>query len=198
MSKGPKLRRPKSFDERRQELIGSLTIIGNALRDLEELKKIYPLRVVANQLRALLIYDSRSRSFQHPLMVELAKEKGFSLVVYMVPPDYTDKVLKLKPTFFSGGDVLSLEKEMPFIYETTLESALNMMYIRIDEKDLTLAEVIRDIADTESSHYDPSRPDHMDTLQNFEIGGLPAEYRAIYSLGKLVMNLGFKFVEASN
>jgi hypothetical protein len=75
-------RRQKSFDERRQELVGSIDIISNSLREFETSGKIHSLRIVASQLRALVVFKKKSSSLKHPLLIELAKEKGFPLTIY--------------------------------------------------------------------------------------------------------------------
>lgn len=190
-------RRQKSFDERRQELTGALQIIARALRHCEESGQIHPLRVVAVQLRALVVRET-SGSLRHPLLFELAHERGFPLVVYTIDPGALDTLRSLPAVqFASQGDSLSLVQEPPFSVETNLEQALQDQHTVINGEKLSLKDIIRLVADTEGAHYDTGRPETLDNLDQLRVLGLPPEYRAIYSLGKLVRDLGFRFVEST-
>ena len=189
-------RRPKSFEERCQELAGALHIIERAIQDCEQGHGTPPLTAVAIQLRALLIRAGRNR----PLLVELARERNFPLTVYATDPGYLDRITKIAgspPIFYSTVDMLSLEQNPMFPVETTLAEALKLRYVTILDKELSLERVIRLVANTEAAHYDPERPVELDSLDVVGLGGLPAHYRTVYHLGRITRDLGRQFIEAT-
>ena len=94
-----------------------------------------------------------------------------------------------------AGDAILLQKEGPFQFETTLEKVLEEPYLLIGNEQISLKELIRNIADTEGSHYDVERPNILDKLDSIHIGGLPSAYRAIFSFARVVVALGIKFLD---
>jgi hypothetical protein len=184
------LRRPKSFVERRTELAESMIIISNALRDAEATGSTAPLRTVAVQLRALLLDE-------HPLLLELASQQGFALTVYATSQAYTDKVLAMKPAFYSTGDALSTQKDEMFSKEIELREAPGLLHVKIGDQSLSLGDVVKLVADTEASHYDPKRPVQLDSLGMVGLGGFPAQFRTVYALGRVVRDLAARFISAT-
>jgi hypothetical protein len=193
-------RRDKSFQERRQELTDALNILSKAIQDYEKSGQVYFLRVVASQLRALVVYEPKSGSLKHPLLIELAKEKGFLLAVYTIDQVAVKGIVNLlgpQLDFFSTGDALSLERFPPYLIEVNLEEALEEQHVIIGKEELSIKQVIRLVADTEASHYDPTRPEILDNLDQISIMGLSPEYRTIYNVGKITCDLSHKFIEAT-
>ena len=121
------MRRPNSFEERRAELTASIAIITNALLDSENSGATHPLRTVAVQLRAFLVDE-------HPLLLELATERSFPLTVYSTSQAYTEKVLALKPVFYSTGDALSVAKDEMFTTPIDLRDALALLHVKLDDE----------------------------------------------------------------
>ncbi len=195
-------RRVKTFEERRQELIGAIEVISQLLRLFEESGNISFLRSVAGQLRALIVYEPQSSNLRHPLLIELAKEANIPLVVFTIDQEVTDTfVYVLQPNdlrFFSTGDVVSLKQTPPYSVQTVLENVLEATHTIIGKEKLSMKQVIRLVADTEASHYDPSRPETLDNLDTVNIMGLPPEYRTIYSLGNVVRSLGYQVIQRTS
>lgn len=193
-------RRKKSFDERRQELAGSIDIISISLREFEQTGKIHLLRIVASQLRALIVYKPQSSSLRHPLLFELAKEKGFPLTVYSTDQGYTDKLKSLfgkSIIFYSTGDPFNLEKDEIYKMPLPFEDAMETLSVEMLGQQLSVKDVLSHVADTEASHYDPGTPPILDELGRVELGGLPTHYRIIYALGRVVRDLGVRFLQAT-
>jgi hypothetical protein len=194
-------RRKKEFEERRQELISATKILSTMIQQFESTGDISFLRVVASQLRGLVVFEQKSRSLRHPLLVELAKEVGFPLTVFTIDKSVTNSVVDLlgphQLQFFSTGDSLSLEKTPPYTAEQNLEDALESLHVIVGEEKLSIKQVIRLVADTEAAHYDPTRPTTLDNLDTVSLMGLPPEYRTIYSTGKIVRDLGYRFIQAT-
>jgi hypothetical protein len=188
-------KRAKTQSERLEELRGSVGIIKKALGELEKDGDINSLRMVASQLRSLVVYESNSRTFNHPLLIELAREANYPLTVYTSDPNYCKKISSMTPDLYVGGDSISLQKDEMFQFETNLENALEETYVLTQGETITLKKLIRMIADTEASHYDPDRPVMLDKLSGIVLGGLSSEYRAIYHLGRIVVDLGQKLLD---
>jgi len=154
-------RRKRSFDERRQFLAGSIDNISGALREFEQTGKIQRLRSVASELRALVVYKSDSSSLKHPLLFDLAKEKGFPLTVYSTDQAYTDKI---KSTFgqsivyYSTGDPFNLEKDEIYKTPLLLQDAMETLSVDMLGQQLSVKDVLLHVANTEASHYDPGTP----------------------------------------
>jgi hypothetical protein len=189
-------RRDKTFDERKQELVDSLSIIRDALHKYEETGETYPLKSVATQLRALIVRDKRS--LKNPLLLELAEERKYRLIVYKGDPKLLQRMVNRSPIFLSTGNHLSLVQDRMFCIKTTLAHAMETIHIIIFGEELNLKDAVRLIADTEAAHYDVGRPNTLDDLTVVELGGLPAAYYTIYSLGKIVRDLGFNFIQSLN
>lgn len=187
MGKHTMSRRKKTFDERRGELSDSLKGITEAISDCEASGEIYRLRDVAVQLRALLMGEN-------PLLIELAEVKGFYLKVFITDPVYTAKVLSTNPIFYSTGDAISLCQDNIFPIEVPISEAINALHIVTGGEQLTVKEVIKLVADTEAAHYDRGKPIRLDDLDKVGLGGLPSQYRTIYSVGRVVRDLGDKFL----
>jgi len=181
-------RRKKTFDERRKELSDSLCRISQAIAACETSGEIYPLRDVAVQLRALL-------ADEHPLLIELAEERNFHLKVFMTDPAYTNKILATKPVIYSTGDAFSLNQDEMFPIEVRLSDGLNALHVVTGGQQLTVKDVIKMVADTEAAHYDPRKPLRLDDLEMVGLGGLPSQYRTIYSVGRVVRDLGNRFLK---
>jgi hypothetical protein len=181
-------RRKKTFDERQKELSDSLKRISEAIATCETSGEIYPLRDVAVQLRALL-------ADRHPLLIELAEERGFDLKVYMADPAYTKKILVTNPIFYTTGDAFALHQDPMFPVEVHILEAINALHVVTGGEQLTVKGVIKMVADTEAAHYDPGKPLRLDDLGMVEFGGLSAQYRTIYSVGRVVRDLGFRFLK---
>lgn len=193
-------RRKKSFHERRQELAGSVDIISGALREFEQTGKIHLLRIVASQLRALIVYKSHSSSLRHPLLFELAKEKGLPLTVYSTDQGYKDKLKSMfgqSMVYYSTGDPFNLEKDEIYKTPLTLEDAMETLSVEMLGQHLSVKDVLSHVADTEASHYDPGTPPILDELGRVEFGGLPTHYRLVYALGRTVRDLGIRFLQAT-
>lgn len=193
-------KRQKSFDERRQELIESIDIISSSLRELEQTGKGHWLRIVASQLRALIVYKPKSSSLKHPLLFELAKEKGFPLTIYSTDPGYLEKVKSIfgdSLIFYSTGDPFNLEKDEIYNTPLPLEAAMETLSVEVLGQKKSVKDILSDVANTEASHYDPGKPQILDDLSFIELGGLPTHYRIIYALGRLVRDLGIKFLQAT-
>jgi len=193
-------RRQKSFDERRQELAGSIDIISTSLRELEQTGKIHFLRIVASQLRALVVYKPQSGSLKHPLLIELAKEKGFPLTIYSTDQGYLNRMKTLfgdSMVFYSTGDPFSLEKDEIYNTLLPLEKAMETLSIDMLGQQMSVKDVLSNVADTEASHYDPGTPPILDELGLIGLGGLPTHYRIIYALGRVIRDLGTRFLQAT-
>lgn len=193
---------PKSFEERRKELISALSILRHALVMFNKTKEISWLREIAVQLRALLIYVEGSSSFKHPLLIELASEKNFSLTVYMsnlalLRESENNLETNLKPTFSFGEEMFSLESET-WRTKLSVEKAIKLPYIAIRRQKYTPEDIIRMVADTEGSHYDPERPEGLEILSRVEILGIPSAYNCLLELGFIVRDLGDQFISASS
>lgn len=191
-------RRIKSFEERMQELVGSIDIISDSIRKLEQTNNISWLRIVASQLRALIVYKENSSSFKHPLLFELAKENGFPLTVYVSDQDYLNKIKSMfgdSLIFYSTGDPFSLEQDMIYTTPQSLEDAMETLSVEMLGKQLSVKEVLTDVANTEASHYDPTTPATLDNMKFVELGGLPSHYRIVFALGKVVCDLGYRFLQ---
>jgi hypothetical protein len=182
------IKRQRSNDERRKLLSDAINIIDNALQHAENGGGVAPLRVVAGQLRALIV-ETRTN---HPLLVDLANEAGFPLIVYTGRPDFTDFLLSTGATAIFQGDAMVLEKDKggPLNYETTLSEAIKTQRTFIGTQSYTLEDIILMIANTEGAHYDPDRPEALDQMDQVELGGLPSQFRTIYGIGRVVRDLG--------
>jgi len=99
----------------------------------------------------------------------------------------------LKPVFGFGEKMICLSDE-GFHDKMLLLDAITLPYVIMRDKGHSLEQIIRMIADTEGSHFDPERPEELDTLDRFEIWGIPSPYMAIYELGEVVLALGKQLV----
>ena len=188
---------PKTFGERRRELIGALDNIQRSITTFQQSRQVHHLRELARELRALLIYKPKSRNFAHPLLIELAAEKKFPLNIYVsrfafLREQEANRQTGPKPTFSYGEDMFRLDST-PFHVEVALEQAIKLPYIVVQSRKLSLEDIISLVADTEAAHYDPERPEELTWLNDVEILGVPGAYMALCELGSVVYALGKRF-----
>ena len=191
---------PKSFEERKAELIGALDILHSSLDNFDQSRQTYWLKKVAQELRALIVYEPKSGSLRHPLLLELAKEKQYPLLVYVsnfaiLRETEQNKDHGMKPKFSWGEKMLSLTSES-WRTKASLEEVIELPYIVIRAEKHSLKDIIRLVADTEAAHYDPDRPEALAVLQQGEIYGVQVPYMALYELGRIVQLLGERFVSS--
>jgi len=185
-----------TFEERREQLVGALNMLINALDHYEAHAQIYSLRAVAQQLYTML----RKGANSHPLLIELARERSFPLTIYQTDSAYTEKVMNIgpqPPIFYSKGDSIALDSDELRSVATTIDVALKTMHTTVMGQDYTLEQIFLLVADKEARHYDLDRPLILDDLDCVQLGGLPAHYRVVYDMGRVVRDLCARFLQAT-
>jgi hypothetical protein len=188
--------RPLSFAERREQLVGSLDTITNALNDYETRGKIYPLRIVAVELRKLIYYKD-TRSFRHPLLIDLTRERNFPLIVYRTDPAYAAKVKQMRPIFYTAADHIAVDQHELSQSGTTVDVVLKEIHATVLDQEYSLEDIILAIANMEAAHSDPKRLLILDDFDRVDLGGLPTHYRAVYHMGRVVRDLTSRFLQAT-
>jgi hypothetical protein len=192
--------RPLTFAERREQLADGIATIDDAIRGYEDTKRIYHLQNVAAKLRALVVYEAKSNSLNHPLLLELAAERRYPLVLYCA---YAIPAPPFPPSLLEGmvfdvqTDAFALERDAFYRHEISLDIALDEEHATILGKTHTSKALIRAVAEREAVHYDPKLPPDISNLAIITVDNLPVHYSVVYRMGRIVRELGNRFLQAT-
>jgi hypothetical protein len=186
-----------SIKMRLEQLKTALKILkeaGDRFQSSEENKQ-GEIVILANQIRALVCKGGRNF---HPLLLEIAEEKGIKLVCFA--PQDLKKLLPIlkKSSFLFRPEIIDIkprERWVEYEFKDWLESEI----IIIGQEIYTPNEILRLKADSEASHYDPKISQKLKRLKEIErlsVSGnipLPDEYvlktaRVILLFGDQIFN----------
>jgi hypothetical protein len=161
-------RRAKSQDEQLRELrdaaTGLATGLARALRGGER----DSFRSLASQVRALTYWPDDGPSW-NPLLFRIAASQGLPLPVYVEPDGDPGEFELPKPVYHVRHLIVSIRREIQTFHvadlETFLASPFETVVVDGEPETVTVVEVIAAVANTESSHYDPGVPLHIDRLR---------------------------------
>jgi len=186
---------PKTQRQRFEGLHQALLIIEHGLRLITETNELAHLTPVVGQLRALLV-----SSGQTPLLLDLAKQMSFSLEFYSIPLDFLDnqeiaQILGPTRIQWSGDSMRATPEGPPFHHKVTMAEWLASTQLVVRGVKVTGEQLIKLIANKlGGAHYDPSVPQELALISQFELGGVPSQYITLLRLAEVVMHLGCRLL----
>ena len=175
----------KSFQLKREELKESLYRIEGAIKRYKEKGVVAELGTMAIELRGLLLGEA--------LLISLAKENNFPLVLFSIPP--ADAVIKDGLTHHFIVDSVSLTKGKPYTLEITIQQWLEMPVAEINGTIFNPKRLITEIASTGGpAHYSDEISTALMEMKQFTLGGVPGHYRTLLNFSEALIVLGARFL----
>jgi len=182
---------PKTQQQRLEELRQGLVVIEHGLRLSTETNELAHLIPVVGQLRALLV-----SSGQTPLLLDLAKQKNVPLEFYSMPLDFLDneeiaQILGPTRIQWSGDSMRATPEGPPFHHKVTMAAWLASTQLVVRGEKVSGEQLIKLVANKlGGAHYDPSLPQKLSLISQFELGGVPSQYPTLLRLAEVVVHLG--------
>lgn len=187
-------RHRKAFSQRREELRQALYRIGGAVDRYKATGEVAEIGAIAVELRILLC-DST-----YPLLLALAREKGFPLEVYTFPePDLTQQPFGTAiegMTHGFSGDSVSLTRQKPWTHAMPVDDWLHVPIAEVVGVRRTPESLIKEVANKHGpAHYDRKTSEAMQEMKTMSLAGVPSYFRTLFTFAEVVHELGVRFLD---
>ncbi len=148
----------KSFNDRISELMRALTVIRRDVNGFLSTGDDSYLLSISGQVRSLICtsYSGEKNKNLHPLLVELAQQSDYRLILYAMPMNFED--LPNVPIYVTHCNSIWSHVQQPGMKRFELVEWINAdrMFVDYKSKLISPNRMIRAIADKDGgSHYDP-------------------------------------------
>jgi hypothetical protein len=196
MSKKNRLKKLKTFSYRHKELAGEMAMLSSDIQNFKKSNNEYWVRSIAGRLHKLLV----ERPQNTPLLINLANEKEYALIVYIsnivIADIKAEKEGRITPIASVIPNILSTLYDPWYATPMPLEQAIELPCLILGGQRFTFRDILMDIRDTESHHSDLERPETLYTLDKLDIFGYSSAYMATYHLAQIVREIGGKFISS--
>jgi hypothetical protein len=188
---------PKTFEKRKEELRDAISILDHFIEEFNKTGDVKWVKEIAGKLRALVYYKEKS-SFEHPLLIDVAKMKNKRLAVYVskfaIEREKGSSVIKYEPLFSWGEKMFTLSPEN-WHEHMPLDKAIKIPYVILGKKKYSLYDIIGYVGNTEAYHYDEGTPPELEELNSGLIYGFPGAYTALYEFATVVSQIAHGFLD---
>ena len=197
MTETQRNRRLKSSAERLEELSGELNMLDSDLQNFERSGALQWISSIGGRLHKLLV-DRGSSNI--PLLIDLARQEGYSIDVYIsnivIADLRAEKAGRERPMASVIPNILSVAHDPWYSTKMPLDHAIKMRCLILGGQEYSFRDILINVRDTEGQHSDRGRPLSLDQLDNLEFPyGMTGSHMPIYHLAQVVRSLGKRFVK---
>ena len=179
----------KRCEQRREELKQSLDRLSGALQRYKVGLTPSELGTIAIELRGLVCKEG--------LFITIAEEKEFPLNIYTIPLETINAMSERipKPSLSWAGDSISINYDKPWVEKISIKNWLKTIIAEINGKKVTAEWLINEISKTSGpAHYSSDISKHLSTMMQFELGGMPSQFRTLVKFAEILRKLCMQFL----